>query len=287
MEYLRQLKNNNKIYCRSLYKKDEMQTVSDFTLHCVFGGNEQCSIGRRKLSIYNDSFLVLNKGTQYTTSTTSDKPVQSFSLTFDQAFVNEFYSTNRLNDAQPFDNPNTDIAFHNLNETLYPFKGDLMFTISHLKDNLEHGLIDETLINEYMYHCLENYARLYNEEICQKAEQLKFLNRGTKIEILRRLNLAKEYLYSNFDQDVSLEELAEYSCLSVNHLLRTFKQAFNKTPHQFLVDLRLQRARQLLKTTDYPVNEVVTIIGFECPSSFIRLFKKHFNTTPLHYRQSA
>jgi AraC-like DNA-binding protein len=121
----------------------------------------------------------------------------------------------------------------------------------------------------------------------KKAEKLNFLNQNTKIEILRRLNLAKEYLYSNYNQNISLDDLAEHSCLSVNHLLRTFKQAFSLTPHQFLIQLRLKRAQLLLKNTTYPINEVVNLIGFECPSSFIRLFKTHYKITPLKYRQSA
>ncbi|QHS56392.1 helix-turn-helix transcriptional regulator [Mucilaginibacter sp. 14171R-50] len=286
MDYLKVLKNNNKIISKTTYCKEDVQTAADLTLRCVFSGNERCSIGRRELLIYADSFIMLNKGTQYNTCISSETPVQSFAVTFDKDFVNDFYSSYTLSNYKLL-NGITDTAENKLNETLYPFNGDIKFNLSHLKANLDSGLNDELLINEYLHHCLITYNSVYNKEIFEKARLLPIQNAGTRLEILRRLNLAKEYLYSNYDKNINLNELAAYACLSVNHLLRTFKQAFGRSPHQFLTDIRLKRAQQLLRKSNYSVNEVVTLIGFECPSSFIRLFKQRFETTPLIYRQSA
>ena len=288
MDYSKTLRNNNKIYSRTSNQKQNQQYSSDFSLRFVFAGNERYDIGKRHLSIYPDSFLILNRGTQYSTDTDSDIPVQSFSISFDQQFLQDFkecwvFGDNRLLGRGGFKGK----QFQEFDETIYPFTGDIMHNVYHLKQYLDTGLHDELLINEYLHHCLINYFSIYNEEIFKKAEKLHFLNASTKIEILRRLNRAKEYLYSNYNQNISLDDLAEHSCLSVNHLLRTFKQAFNLTPHQFLIQLRLKRAQLLLKSTAYPINEVVNLIGFECPSSFIRLFKTHYKITPLKYRQTA
>ncbi|WP_419701856.1 helix-turn-helix domain-containing protein [Mucilaginibacter sp. NFX135] len=288
MDYSKTLRNNNKIYSRTNGQKQNQQYSSDFSLRFVFAGNERYDIGNRHLSIYPDSFLILNRGTQYSTDTDSDIPVQSFSITFDQQFLQDFkecwvLGENRLLGKNGYKGK----QFLEFDETIYPFTGDIMHNVYHLKRYLDNGQHDELLINEYLHHCLINYFSIYNEEIFKKADKLHFLNASTKIEILRRLNRAKEYLYSNYNQNISLEDLAEHSCLSVNHLLRTFKQAFNLTPHQFLIQLRLKRAQLLLKSTAYPINEVVNLIGFECPSSFIRLFKTHYKITPLKYRQTA
>ncbi len=53
------------------------------------------------------------------------------------------------------------------------------------------------------------------------------------------------------------------------------------------MQVRLQRARQLFKTTNYAVNEVVSLVGFECASSFIRLFKNRYQVTPLKYKYAG
>lgn len=289
MEYLKTLRNNNVIYSGTRNNKYNQQTISDFSIRFVFSGNEKYHIGKRQLSIHSDSFLILNKGTQYSSVADSAIPVQSFGISFDDKFLQDFKNTWQLKDDTLINiskYPYAGRYENEFDETIYPFKGDLLFNVTHLKYHLDRGLQDELLINEYLHHCLINYFQIFNEEIFQKAQRLNFLNRSTKIEILRRLNLAKEYLYTNYNNNIRLEELAEYACLSVTHLLRTFKQAFHATPHQFLVQIRLQRAVDLLKNTDYPVNEIVNMIGFDCPSSFIRLFRDRFKTTPLKYRQT-
>jgi len=75
--------------------------------------------------------------------------------------------------------------------------------------------------------------------------------------------------------------------LSVNHLLRTFKQAFNQSPHQYLTNIRMQKALFLLKNSQYPVNEITSLVGFDSTSSFIRLFRGKMKLTPHEYRRQA
>jgi AraC family transcriptional regulator len=288
MDYSRTLRNNNKINSRTSSKQHELQCCADFNIRFVLSGNESYHLGRRRLSIHPDSFLILNKGTQYASSVVSNDPARTFSINFDQKFLADFKDSWQCKSTEMLERQSYAQKLESeFNETIYPFKGDIKYNIFHLKNHLDRGSQDELLINEYLHHCLINYYKIYNDEIFAKAEKLNFLNNSTRVEILRRLNLAKEYLYSNYNNNISLEELADHACLSVNHLLRTFKQAFNSTPHQFLVQLRLQRAQLLLKTTSYPINEVVSMVGFECPSSFIRLFRTHYKVTPLKYRQSA
>ncbi|HEY9196452.1 MAG TPA: AraC family transcriptional regulator [Mucilaginibacter sp.] len=287
MDYSKTLRNNNKICSRSSGRDQNLQFTSGLSLRFVLSGSERYDLGRRNLSIYPDSFLILNRGTQYSSSADPDMPVQSFSINFDEKFLQEFKERYQFTGQQLFGRGQQVKQNQEFDETIYPFTGDMWYNVQHLKKHLDNGIHDESLINEYLNHCLINYFRIYQEEVCKKAEKLRFLNAGTKNDIIRRLNIAKDYLYSNYNQNITLDELADHACLSVNHLLRTFKQAFGVSPHQFLIQLRLQRAQLLLKSTDYSITEVVGLVGFECPSSFIRLFKTHYKITPLKYRQSA
>ncbi|MBW4891689.1 AraC family transcriptional regulator [Mucilaginibacter sp. HMF5004] len=285
MDYSKTLTNNNKILCETREHRYQIQCTDDFTLKFALSGNEVYRLGRRELSIYPDSFLILNKGTQYTSKIDSQTPVEVFSIAYDQNFLNDFNNAYANTDSSLLDNP---VALQtDFNETIYPFKGDMKFNITHLKNNIERGLQDELLINEYLHHSLINYHRIYQSEIFNKSEKLAFTNKKTRVEIMRRLNSAKEYMYTNYNKNVLLEDLAQHSCLSVNHLLRTFKQAFNSSPHQFLTQLRLQRAQLLLRGTEYSINDIVCMVGFECPSSFIRLFKNKYKTTPMKFRKLA
>ncbi|MBV8389661.1 MAG: helix-turn-helix transcriptional regulator [Mucilaginibacter sp.] len=282
MDYLRILKNKNRITGTTSDQRSYSETAGNFSIRFVLSGTETCSIGRRQLSLHTDSFIMLNKGTQFTSSSDPRLPVNVLSIEFDEDFLNEFnakFKTGGLFDKED--------SVYQLRETIYPLKADLKLNISLLKKLVEDAAVDETLVNESLQRCLLNCCRIYNEEISLKAKKLNFLNENTRIEILRRLNLAKEYLYANYDKNISLESLANYACLSVNHLLRTFKLAYNQSPHQYLIQIRLQRAQLLLAKTEYPVYEIVNMVGFKCTSSFIRLFRNRYQTTPLKYRNIA
>ena len=284
MEYSKTLNNNIKITSRFGYGS-YTDTADNFTIRFVSGGNEMCTIGRRQLSIHSDSFIIINKGTRFASNIESISPVNIFTIEFDDNFLSEFKRL-WMPGNPAFNNEPGEGMYLNpeLIETIYPFRGGLRLIVNQLKEHLDKGLENDSLINEYAHCCLVSFYQIYNEEIFQKATRLNFLHYNTRMEILRRLGLAKEYLYANYNGNVNLENLADHACLSVNHLLRTFKLAYNQSPHQFLIQLRLHRAQLLLTKTEYPVYEIVNMVGFKCTSSFIRLFRNRYKTTPLKYR---
>lgn len=287
MKYQRILKNNNKIVSDATCQKHQLQITDNLSIRFVFSGNETYQIGKRQLTVYPDSFLVINPDTQYINKVDAINPVQSFALSFDRNYLDDFISSQILTDDKLLSQDADNRISYNFEETLYPLKGDMQFNLRHLKHHTDRGINDEFLLNEYLHHSLINFYKIYNREITERESRLPFLNYSTRMEILRRLNLAKEFMLGNYDQNISLDDMAGYACLSVNHLLRNFKQAFCTSPHQYLTQIRLQRARYLVKNTSLPVNEIVHVVGFECPSSFIRLFKSQFCITPLQYKCTA
>lgn len=285
MRYVRELSNKNKIVSESTCESVYEQQNDAYTLKFVFNGTEDCEINKRKFSIHPDTFALVNAGTNFCSKIDSISPVSTFSVSFGENFINDFHDTLSSSNESLLDGKEVKgtPAFI---ESLYPFSGDMRFNVLHLKSQLDKGLKDEMLINEYMYHCLLNCYKIYDKEVVQKLDKLSFIKTKTREEILKRLTLAKEYISSNYNQNITLEDIAEQACLSVNHLLRTFKEAYEISPYQFLMRLRLNRAKKLLQTTGYSLNEIVALVGFECPSSFIRLFKNTFNITPLKYKKS-
>lgn len=286
MKYLRVLKNNNQISSETAKNAFHPEHVSNFSMNMVFGGNMACKIGKRELNLYPDCFLSINQGTTFSSKVDSNIPVKNLSISFAPDFLSDFYRTQIENNKTLLDDP-----FYCRNhaegfflETIYPFEGDMKYNILNLKNRLEQESPDDLLINEYLHHCLINYFKIYHKEVSKKTENLNFLNDSTKVEILKRLTLAKEFISSHYNKNIDLEDIAQSACLSVNHLLRTFKQAYGKSPHQYLIQVRIDRSKYLLKNTDYTLNEIVEIIGFECPSSFIRLFKSLNKITPGKYR---
>jgi transcriptional regulator GlxA family with amidase domain len=69
--------------------------------------------------------------------------------------------------------------------------------------------------------------------------------------------------------------------------LRLFRQAFNKTPHQYLIERRIERAKELLSANDLRVTDVCFEVGFQSLGSFSSLFHKAVGHPPITYREKS
>lgn len=96
----------------------------------------------------------------------------------------------------------------------------------------------------------------------------------------QQIQQALDYLHANLAQDISLDQLAQSVNLSPSHLRRLFKQATGLAPHQYLLQLRVNRAKELLLTRSFSVGEVAAEVGFADQSHLHRHFKRIFGVTP-------
>jgi AraC-like DNA-binding protein len=78
--------------------------------------------------------------------------------------------------------------------------------------------------------------------------------------------------------------MAGEACYSKYHFLRLFKTLYGRTPHQYLTELRIENAKQLLQA-GRPTDEVCFSVGFDSVSSFKALFKRYTMLTPFAYRK--
>lgn len=83
---------------------------------------------------------------------------------------------------------------------------------------------------------------------------------------------------------VRVEELAKAAACSPTHLRRLFRAGLGMSPKQYLLQRRLQRAAELLRTTDHTVQQVAERCGFESLSHFHRCFRAKFGCTPRTFR---
>ena len=102
----------------------------------------------------------------------------------------------------------------------------------------------------------------------------------------RDLQSVKEFIDRHYARPLTVDRLAARCGLSPFHFIRTFRAAFGATPHQYVRDRRLERAKELLVTTGIPVTEICSQIGFQSLGSFSTLFRRVTGETPADYRAS-
>ncbi len=102
---------------------------------------------------------------------------------------------------------------------------------------------------------------------------------------IRKLNAGRDYIADNYQAPLSLPDIASYSCMSPYHFLRVFKDTYGETPNEFLMRLRIEKAKGMLITENYSVSEVCEKVGYISLGSFSSLFLKQVGMAPTLYRR--
>ena len=96
-----------------------------------------------------------------------------------------------------------------------------------------------------------------------------------------------EYIEENYKEDLSLERIAALVSLSPYHFSRMFKQETGFSPHEYVLTVRIDAAKTLLKTTGLSIKEITYAAGFHSEAHFVSTFKKRTQLTPTAFRNTV
>lgn len=100
-----------------------------------------------------------------------------------------------------------------------------------------------------------------------------------------RLQPVIDYIRCHFRDNIAVSDLSEMLHVCDDQLIRLFKATTNKTPVNYITDIRLEEAMKLLVETELPVTEVAGRCGFASSCYMARVFKNRLHMTPLEYRK--
>ena len=104
--------------------------------------------------------------------------------------------------------------------------------------------------------------------------------------IQEEMGMARRYFQEHYNEDINIEEYALSRNMSVSYFLKKFKEVTTTSPMQYILGIRINNAVSLLESTDYNVTEISTIIGYDNPLYFSRIFKKQKGVSPSDYRKT-
>lgn len=135
-------------------------------------------------------------------------------------------------------------------------------------------LYAESLTQMFAVHVVKNY--------CLQQPRLHLAKKSLSPIILNRVT---EYIHEHIEEPLSLIELAGVASLSEYYFIRLFKQATGQTPHQYVLTLRMQRAKVLLSNSERTIVDIAFSSGYANPGNFTQAFKRNFGLTPREYRR--
>ena len=155
--------------------------------------------------------------------------------------------------------------------------------LSELKDDTGLGsLVKDT--QEFSSHIksreeTREYIRQMLERCIEIRDSLAGNQHGWMIE------KAKGYIQNHFYKDISLNSVADYVGISPNHFSRIFSQETGTTFIDYLTQVRMVHAEEMLRCTNQKISEICEKIGYRDSNYFYTLFKKRYGCTPSAYRK--
>lgn len=138
-----------------------------------------------------------------------------------------------------------------------------------------HRPLCRALVTELLVYLCRRY----------EAERMPAKDMVKRRRDLERLRPALDYIEQNYAERISVNQLAQLLCLSPDRLGHLFRDGVGQAPLQYINEIRLRKAMNLLQTEEYTVTEVAQAVGFFDYNHFGRLFRRRYGCTPNQVRQ--
>lgn len=254
-----------------------------YSLFLNLSGSSRLSVDGHWNQLRDDAYLLTNRQQVY--SLELDNKIgetETFNIHFGDAFSQEALHCLLHTADQLLDNPDPHApqSLHFANHTHYRTAvfDHLIKRLHQHSAAFDQTLFEEDLFALFAYLC----SRQQKEQHALKG--LSVQKSSTRKEIGKRLSHALNYIHESYASPLTLDDLAATACLSKFHFLRLFRQAFGKSPNQYVQEVRLARTCTLLARTHLPLAEIAEQVGIQNASSLSRLVRQHIGRSPSQLR---
>lgn len=260
--------------------------TGSLSIKSTFKGEEVYQVDDILLNVNPSNYLLLNNGQRYSNFVNSEEEITALTIFFGLNYLENVTYTYTASLDMLLDNvydiPSKKIIFFqnlNLKTTgVYMILNRIKeYSLKNFHDN---GDFLNTLIYKLAFEILKDHKNI----IVENVQHISATRKVTRVELFRRISKAKDYINSSLHEETSLKKLATVSNLSVFHFIRVFKEVYKLTPHQYILNQRVCKAKELLRTSKLTASEIAQRVGFQDVESFYRLFSTKERFPPSHFR---
>lgn len=275
------MKNNFIIHQQA--KKYQWSGECFLSIKSFYNGKADYQVKQREYQVDQKNFLILNECTKYRLTIDSRNETESFCVFFSPEFVAEVVSGLNSSDEQMLDLNPKHLNGIRLFEKNYSHEGLVSRLLKNGRIKSELGMSD--IEKDEFYHQLLNAIIQQNSKTLQDTNRLSYKKKSTRKEIYQRVIFAKDFIDSNYHNNLRLKDLATIALLSENHLLRNFNQIFEVTPFQYISQKKIQEAKRQIQESNKPIKDIASDLGYSSFSNFSNYFKLVVGQSPSAVRK--
>ena len=212
-------------------------------------GSEHYYVDRRRLTVTDETYLVLNEGRRYGSQLQAPAEAFSFAIFFRPGLQAEVAHAARLNVGQALDADVERVhAPLEFNENLRRHDKLVSPVLQYIRRHVEMGVDDAGWYEEQFHYLLTRMLRR-EQQLAELPQRIECVRASKRQELMRRLGWATDFMHSNLHRALTLDDLADAARMSTFHFLRMFRQLHGVTPMEYLREQRTRRALALLEST--------------------------------------
>jgi AraC-like DNA-binding protein len=283
-EFYRRWGKENSIVAGKSRRAEYSRYRQTLSIKAVSNGTEHYYLDRRRLSVTDETYLILNEDQEYSSVLEAPREALSFCIFFRPGMAGELASASRMSTSRALD-AGFDPGMRRLEfaEHLRRHDSCVSPVLRYIRHHLHSGVADAGWYEEQFEYLLGRMIR--NEQaLTLLPERVACMSKAKRRELMRRLHWSTDYMHSNLHRELTLSDLARAAHLSSYHYLRLFRQVFEMTPMAYLRKQRTQRALALLSATSLEIQEIADQVGFSRLALW-RNVKRTVGEGPLRMRQ--
>lgn len=278
----------NRVIFSSFRRFETEMESKGFSIKIPLEGKETYIVDNRDYTVKHGEFFVVNDRQTVGYDLNHRQAIKGLCVYLDHRLIKEAHTAFVMSDEDQLDEPEGVQAFE------MPV-GRYLFEEGRLRQ-LISCLVSSTTVELSMFDIDSFFHDMAFELAAQgeihrpRIDALNIRKKSTKEEIYLRLQMARQFMHDECHQPLCVRDIANIASLSEFHFIRCFKSCFGLSPYQYLLKIRVDKAKELLKMNHGNITEIAADTGFTDVFMFSKVFKKQTGVSPVLFnkmRQSA
>jgi len=256
------------------YHHNTLSTHSHYEIVYVQKGKAIFDIDGRKVELLKKDFMIIRPHIAHRLIIDSEEPCSFVTLYFDfKRSDSSLVSLEEILSSGAEENYGAFISLSSI------YKSEIVNALNKITREMSSDLPDSEFLCSLTV--MEIFVWISR---ALKNEWEKSVNKSEE-KLSKIMKLSEKYIEDNYNSDINLNSIANNVYLSPSHFTRVFKKYYNISPIQYLLKVRIEKSKDLLKKSDMKISDIAYEVGFSGQQRYNDIFKKLTGMSPTEYRK--